>query len=115
MTPWIIIGVVVALFLLLKMSQRPDIDGAAAARLAKEGALLLDVRSANEFSVGSLPGARNISVHDLQKRMAEVGPKERGVVVFCLSGSRSAVAAKALKAAGYTKVHNLGAMARYPR
>ena len=87
-----------------------ELQGAEARQLVAAGARLLDVRSADEFSRGHLPGAVNIPVQELDRRLAEVGPAERDVVVYCRSGHRSSLAAQLLRERGYTKVHNLGPM-----
>ena len=87
-----------------------ELQGVEARQLVAAGARLLDVRSSDEFSRGHLPGAVNIPVQELDRRLAEVGPAERDVVVYCRSGQRSSRAAQLLREHGYTKVHNLGPM-----
>ena len=87
-----------------------ELQGVEARQLVAAGARLLDVRSSDEFSRGHLPGAVNIPVQELDRRLAEVGPVERDVVVYCRSGQRSSRAAQLLREHGYTKVHNLGPM-----
>lgn len=87
-----------------------ELQGVEARQLVAAGARLLDVRSSDEFSGGHLPGAVNIPVQELDRRLAEVGPVERDVVVYCRSGQRSSRAAQLLREHGYTKVHNLGPM-----
>jgi rhodanese-related sulfurtransferase len=72
-----------------------------------EGHLLLDVRTAEEFAQGHIPGAVNISVQELGDRLSEV-PRDEPVVVYCRSGNRSATAAQLLRDAGYTAVFDLG-------
>jgi phage shock protein E len=88
------------------------VSSAEARLLVEKGALLLDVRSPEEFQSGHLQGAVNIPVQELDARMGEVGPKERAVVVYCRSGMRSGRAAELLKRAGYD-VRDLGAMSRW--
>jgi rhodanese-related sulfurtransferase len=78
-------------------------------QLVAQGALLLDVRTAAEFSTGHLDHAVNIPVQELPARLGEVGPTKRLVVVYCRSGGRSAQATSVLKAAGYD-VRDLGPM-----
>ncbi len=52
-------------------------------RRAKEGLVtVLDVRPANEFAASHLPGAVNIQLEDLEKRLKEL-PKEREVIAYC--------------------------------
>ena len=45
--------------------------------------------------------------------MAELGPKDTTLIVYCRSGVRSASAKRKLEAAGYAQVHDLGAMSRW--
>jgi rhodanese-related sulfurtransferase len=87
------------------------VDSAEAHRLVHEGATLLDVRSDAEWAEGHLPGAVHIPVQQLAQRMGEV-PRDHGVVVYCLSGGRSAQAAAMLASAGY-EVHDLGGMSNW--
>jgi len=66
----------------------------------KKGALILDVRTPDEFKGGHLKGATNISIDILDKSYSKL-PKSKTIVVYCRSGSRSAMAAKMLKAKGW--------------
>lgn len=87
--------------------------GSEARRLVENGARLVDVRTPEEFAVEHIPGAVNIPVQDLDRRMGELEPKDQPVVVYCQSGNRSGRAAKLLKDAGYAAVHDLGPMSRW--
>ncbi|HYV45387.1 MAG TPA: rhodanese-like domain-containing protein [Myxococcaceae bacterium] len=90
-----------------------DVSRDEAHRLVAGGALLLDVRSPEEFKSGHIDGAVNIPVQDLEARLGEVGPRERQVVVYCHSGMRSGRAAQVLRGAGYSGVRDLGPMERW--
>jgi phage shock protein E len=90
-----------------------DVTGSDARRLVGSGARLVDVRTREEFAAGHLPGAVNIPVQELDRRMAELEPKGEPLVLYCRSGSRSGRAARMLKGAGYSAVHDLGAMSRW--
>lgn len=81
--------------------------------MVSEGAVLLDVRTPEEYREGHIEGARNIPVQQLAQRMSEVGPPDRPVVVYCRSGGRSQTAAEMLLRAGYQDVFNLGPMAAW--
>ncbi len=70
-------------------------------KLVEEGALLLDVRTPDEFREKHIERALNIPVQELANRLGELGPKARSVVVYCRSGARSALAATLIKNAGY--------------
>jgi len=78
------------------------------------GASIIDVRSPDEFADGFYPGAKNIPVNALPNRLAEVGPKDKPVVVYCASGGRSAVAQRILRANGFTDVTNAGGLEDMP-
>jgi rhodanese-related sulfurtransferase len=80
--------------------------------LVANGALLLDVRTREEFASGHVPGATNIPVQELGARLGELKPAKQTIVVYCRSGGRSASAASVLRQAGYT-VCDLGAMSNW--
>ncbi len=102
-------GLVLMLMLLAAAAWAgPFITGAEAKKMVDEGALLLDVRTVDEFNQGHIEGAMNVPVQELEKRLAEVGDKKRPVVVYCRSGKRSEQAKGILSAAGWEKVENLG-------
>ena len=69
-------------------------------------ALLVDVRSAEEFALGHLDGAVNIPVDDLRDRMGEI-PGDRTVYLYCGVGLRGYLASNILKDNGYKEVYNL--------
>ena len=83
-----------------------------ARELVASGALLLDVRTPEEFREHHLPGAVNIPVHELGARIRELGPKERAVVVYCRSGARSRTAAGLIKDVGHP-VLDIGAIGNW--
>ncbi len=78
------------------------------------GARVIDVRSPGEFSSGSYPKAKNISLERLEARMGEL-KRDEPIVLFCASGARSAQAARLLKRAGYADVISAGGLADMPR
>lgn len=75
--------------------------------LKREGAQLVDVRSAGEFAAGHVPGSVNIPLDEIGTRATELDP-QKWVVVFCASGTRSALARRKLKGMGFPKVLNAG-------
>ena len=108
---WIALAVAVLAF--TWYMKRPDVTPALARELLSKGALLVDVRSPSEFSSGHIEGARNIPVNTLAGRTSELGAKERSVILYCASGTRSAMAKRTLRAAGFSSVYNLGAMSNW--
>lgn len=97
----------------------PDRDPQLARRLVhEEGALLLDVRTPQEFAEGHVDGAQLIPVQELARRLGEVaalqgGARDKPIVVMCRSGARATRAKALLEEAGYTRVTNVGAWTAY--
>jgi phage shock protein E len=108
---WALPAVMVGGFLVYK--RLGQIAPAKAHELVKSGAKLVDVRSAAEFQSGHLDGAVNIPLPLLTAKASSLGAKELPVVVYCASGTRSALARSALKSQGFTQVFNLGPMHRW--
>lgn len=67
---------------------------------------LLDVREANEWDIGHLPGALRISVNELAERLNELDSAVE-MVVYCRSGVRSGRAVDLLRQSGFRKVRNM--------
>ena len=73
-----------------------------------QGALLIDVRTAEEFAAGHITGAINIPWQETDKLMDAIGPDlQRQVVVYCRSGNRSTVYCNKLRKQGFESVYNL--------
>lgn len=68
--------------------------------------LLLDVRTADEYSLGTLPNAINIPVDELRTRLSEL-PKDKPIVVSCAVGLRGYLAYRILTQHGFKNVKNL--------
>ena len=91
------------------------VDGATGRRLAKAGAVVLDVRTPEEFAAGHVPGAKNIPVDQVAARVGELGPPSTPVVVYCRSGKRSAAAIQTLSGLGFQKLWNAGGYEGWPK
>ena len=78
------------------------------AKLVREGAVIVDVRSTGEFKSGHIPGSLNLPVESLNNNLGKLPDKNRPVITCCASGMRSAAAKNMLKSKGYTEVHNGG-------
>jgi rhodanese-related sulfurtransferase len=94
---------------------KPAKDPEAAKKMIAAGAVVVDVRTPQEFGEGHLPQATNIPIQDFAQRIAEVdkltgGDKTKPVVVHCATGNRSGKAKQQLEAAGYTQVVNGGGL-----
>jgi phage shock protein E len=74
--------------------------------------LIIDVRSADEFSVGHLPGALNVAHSEFVEYPAESvallpTARDAEIVVHCVSGKRAGIAMEIITSAGYTNVGHL--------
>jgi len=72
----------------------------------EDGSMLIDVRTAEEFELGSIDGAINIPLDEIREHLAEI-PKDKKLVVFCGVGLRAHVACRILVGNGYKEVYNL--------
>lgn len=70
------------------------------------GTLKIDVRTADEFALGHIPGFRNIPLDELREYLSEL-PKDKKIVVTCAVGLRGYLAYRILTQLGYSDVANL--------
>ena len=82
-------------------------------QMVEGGARLVDVRTPQEFAEGHLPGAVNIPLDQLERRVGEIGAPDTKVVLYCRTGRRSAQAEGLLRARGFQDVLNLGGMSAW--
>jgi rhodanese-related sulfurtransferase len=87
----------------------PEVSAEDGHRMVEEGAVLLDVREADEWDAGHAPEALWMPMGEVQARIGELSP-ERPVVAICRSGARSGVVTEALIGAGYDAVNLEGGM-----
>ena len=79
-----------------------------AVRLMNGGAILLDVRAANQFKDGHINGARNVPGDQIAAGAAAIEKlKDKTVIVCCESGVSSGAAARKLTELGFKQVYNL--------
>ena len=74
----------------------------------RNGAVIIDVRTANEFDRGKVPGSINIPVDRIENNIPKIKSMKKNIVVCCASGMRSGTAKQILKAAGIDDVLNGG-------
>ena len=87
----------------------PVVNAEEGHELVEAGALLLDVREADEWEAGHAPEATWIPMGELTARVGEL-PRTGRIVAICRSGSRSHAVAAALVQAGYDAVNLDGGM-----
>lgn len=73
-----------------------------------EGAILLDVRTEEEYNGGHIPSSINIPLQTIGKTTEIIKDKDSIIFVYCRSGARSSQATANLKEMGYTNVTNIG-------
>lgn len=88
-----------------------ELEPARVSELAAAGeAELVDVREAYEHEAGRISGSRHVEVNELTAAAPSIS-KDRAVVFYCRSGSRSAMAAEAFSQAGYDAFTMTGGLA----
>lgn len=90
------------------------VSGEAARTLVERGAVVVDVRTPQEFAAGHVPGAVNIPFDEIGRRAAEVGSPSSAVVLYCRSGRRSAIAGETLRGLGFEKVYDMQRATDWP-
>jgi len=109
----------IGLFMLRRMFLVRSIPHYSAAQVAemlhkREPVVMLDVRTAQERGQGSIQGSVHIPVHDLRRRAGEMEKyRNRTIICYCASGSRSLPAAGTLRSLGYTAANLKGGMAAW--
>lgn len=98
------------LFDFLKM---PDINAGMEQFHATPNAVLLDVRTREEYAGGRIPGSKNIPLDRLSMTAKEITDRSTPLFVYCLSGARSRQAVPALKRLGYENITNIGGIGSY--
>jgi len=88
------------------------LQGLLAEQQEGEDFYLVDVRTADEYSVGHIPEARNIPVDTIIENPPSQNLDDL-IIVYCRSGGRSGRAAAALKDAGYTNIVDFGGVGNW--
>lgn len=99
--------------LLFDMFKQPDINQGVNEYKNIPGAILLDVRTPQEYQEGHIPGSKNVPLQLLDKVTAVAGNSKVPLYVYCRSGSRSRQAVGMLQRMGYSNVKNIGGIISY--
>lgn len=91
----------------------PDINQGVKEYGAAPEAILLDVRTPQEYREGHIPGSKNVPLQTIDKVSAVADNKHIPLFVYCYSGTRSRQAVGALQQMGYTNVKNIGGISAY--
>ena len=92
----------------------PDINQGLCRYAEAAGALLLDVRTQEEFDEGHIPGAVCLPNEDILPDLPLPFENDAEILVYCRSGRRSAEAAEKLTDMGYTNVADFGGLQDWP-
>ena len=77
-------------------------------KMIEKGAILIDVRSPQEFAEGHLENAISLPEYEMNQKVKDILPdKLQVIIVYCSTGHRSEKAQKELEKLGYQKVYNL--------
>ena len=94
-------------------TKRESINEAVERCRATPGALLLDVREADEYAQGHIPGSVNLPMSRLSDVDQLAESMEQPLFLYCLSGARSGRAEAMLRQEGYEKAESIGGINRY--
>ncbi|MBU1106185.1 MAG: rhodanese-like domain-containing protein [Candidatus Riflebacteria bacterium] len=90
-----------------------QINPQKARELKDGGALVIDVRSGEEFASGHIEDAINIPLDQIGEKIeTQVPDKQQALLLYCLSGTRSGMARRVLLSKQYQNVYNLGSIYR---
>ena len=93
--------------------KQPDINKGVMEYRNTDGAVLLDVRTPQEYREGHIPGSKNLPLQTIDKVDSIVENKDTVLYVYCHSGARSRQAASLLQYMGYSNVTNIGGITAY--
>ena len=93
--------------------KQPDIHKGLKEYAETENAVLLDVRTPQEYREGHIPGSTNVPLQTIDKVASVTENKDTVLFIYCYSGARSRQATAMLQNMGYTNVTNIGGIAAY--
>ncbi len=108
-----VVGVIAVIVLVKRLGQ---VSRSTAREWLKQGALIVDVRSPEEFQSRHFPGALHLPLGMSEEQVRKELPDlEQALLLHCLSGTRSSIARGKMKRMGYKRVFNLGSYRRAER
>lgn len=97
----------------MNLFKRPDINKGVEEWRNTTNAVLLDVRTVDEYRQGHIDGSLNIPLQNIHSVKNNIPDLDKPIYVHCLSGARSAQATSVLKSMGYTNVTDIGGINSY--
>lgn len=98
---------------ILNLQKTQSIDDCVNEFNQTDNAVLLDVRTPEEYAEGHIEGSRNIPLDEIACVQDIIRDKQTSLYVYCLSGGRSGRAVAALRQMNYTNVKNIGGIMDY--
>lgn len=98
---------------LFSFFRRPDINEGLQKFRETENAVLVDVRTKEEYAERKIEGSINLPLDEILKITSVVPDKSTPVFLHCRSGKRSGKAQKILSSMGYTNAENIGGIMNY--
>ena len=92
---------------------RIDIDAGVRTAQADETAVIVDVREPDEYAAGHIPGSVNLPLSAPEGAKTLWPDRETPLYLYCATGDRSMQAFRQLRAMGYRRVTNIGALKHY--
>ena len=93
--------------------KKPDVNSGVREYHNTPGAVLLDVRSPQEYQEGHIPGSKNVPLQRLEDISEAAPDRAAPLFVYCYSGARSGQAVSVLNGMGYADVRNIGGIAAW--
>jgi rhodanese-related sulfurtransferase len=108
-----VIAIAIIANFLIKTLLLRDLTVDQAHEMIQKGAVIVDVRTENEYSTANIKESVHVPLNELKEKIETVVPdKEKTVLLHCRSGSRSFAAKRMLKRLGYTNAYNIGSFGR---
>lgn len=98
---------------LFSFLKKHDINEGVKSFRATKGAVLIDVRTKEEYTERKIEGSINLPLDEIQKITSVVPDKATPIFLHCRSGKRSGKAQKILTSMGYTNAVNIGGIIDY--
>ncbi len=112
----IFIAALLFAYFILKPLLMNDLNIEKAGEMIRKGAIVIDVRSEEEYQKAHIKTALNIPLNEISEKIADhTADRNSGILLYCRSGSRSFVGKKTLQRLNYINVYNLGSFKRAKR
>ena len=91
----------------------PDLNDSLSRFRETPGAVLLDVREADEYAAGHVPGSINLPLSEIDTIETVIPDRSTPLFAYCLVGSRSRQAVSRMRSMGYSQAESIGGIRSY--